>query len=75
MLKFIGSNDYIEHKNNRFRSQDEKEIQKNRAFTLPNTAIRKLYSDEFKKKSKIYYGQQPDFEEILQRIFNCIDKL
>lgn len=75
VLKFIGNEEYLIHKNNRFRSQDEKDISKNLAFTLPDLAVRKLYSDEFKKKSKIYYGKQPEFEEILQRISEYMSRL
>lgn len=75
VLKFIGSDEYFTHKNNRFRSQDEKDISKNPAFTIPHVDVRKFYSDEFKKKSKIYYGKQPEFEEILQRISGHIGHL
>lgn len=75
VLKFIGSEEYFTHKNNRFRSQDEKAIHKNDAFTLQDPKIRKLYSDEFKKKPKIYYGKQPEFEEILIRISENADLL
>lgn len=75
VLKFIGSEKYIQHKQNRFRTNDEKNISKNEAFTIPNKRIRKWYSDEFKKKSAIYFGQQVRFEEILSRIFIYTEKL
>lgn len=75
ILKFIGSEKYLAHKNNRFRTQDEKDICKNPAFTMSDPEIRKLYSEEFKKKSKIYYGKQPEFVEILQRISEYIAHL
>jgi predicted nucleotidyltransferase component of viral defense system len=75
ILRFVGSNEYYEHKDNRFRSQDEKDISKNLAFTLPDLVVRKLYSDEFKKKPKIYYGKQPEFEEILLRVSELMNRL
>lgn len=75
ILKFIGSPEYFAHKNARFRTQDEKDIIKNPAFTIPDVEVRKLYSDEFKRKSKIYYGRQPEFNEILSRILNYIQLL
>lgn len=75
ILKFIGSAEYLAHKNARFRTQDEKDISKNPAFAMPNAEVRKLYSEEFKKKSKIYYGRQPEFEEILVRISQHISSL
>ena len=75
VLRFIGSNEYQAHKNNRFRSLDEKNISKNPAFSVPDSLVRKLYSEEFKKKSKIYYGAQPEFDEILDRILGYMDRL
>lgn len=75
VLKFIGSEDYLRHKQNRFRSGDEQDIQKNAAFTMPDPEIRKLYSEEFKKKSAIYFGKQPEFEEIILKIGKYIDQL
>jgi len=75
ILKFIGSPEYFAHKNARFRTQDEKDLSKNPAFIIPDPEVKKLYSDEFKKKSKIYYGKQPEFEEILDRILKHIKSL
>lgn len=37
--------------------------------------IKKLYSNEFRKKSAIYFGKQPTFDEIIQRIHTHIDIL
>lgn len=75
VLKFIGSSEYITHKNNRFRQQDEKVIKNNPAFIMGNAEIKKLYSDEFKKKSAIYFGKQPTFDEIIKRIHVYINRL
>jgi hypothetical protein len=36
---------------------------------------KQLYSNEFAKKSSIYFGQQPTFDEILQRITQFINIL
>lgn len=73
--QFIGSNEYLEHKKLRFRGQDEIIIKKNSAFTFEDPETRKRYSDEFKKKSAIYFGKQPMFDEIIQRIQINIDRL
>lgn len=75
ILKFIGTPKYIAHKNLRFRQQDEQAIKKNPAFMMENTITKKLYSDEFKKKSAIYFGKQPTFDEIIERIHNHINNL
>lgn len=75
VLKFIGTSEYIAHKNNRFRKQDEQVIKNNPAFTMENVTIKKLYYDEFKKKSAIYFGKQPTFDEIIKRIHDHINHL
>lgn len=73
--KFIGTDEYVKHKQQRFRAQDELMIKNNPAFIISNPVIRERYSDEFKKKSAIYFGKQPTFDEILERINQNINKL
>ena len=75
VLKFIGTAEYIAHKNLRFRQQDEQVIKNNPAFTMENSTTKKLYSDEFKKKSAIYFGKQPTFDEVIKRIHDHINNL
>lgn len=68
VLDFIDTDEYQAHKSKRFRSADEKDISKNEAFLLSDKKIRKLYTEEFEKKSAIYFGKQPHFVNILKRI-------
>jgi hypothetical protein len=75
ILDFIGNKEYFDHKQKRFRSQDEMNISKNEAFLLSDQQVRKLYAVEFEKKSAIYFGKQPTFLEVLERIHKNIDKL
>lgn len=75
VISFIGSNEYREHKELRFRGKDEILIKNNPAFTMKNEAIKQLYSDAFIKKSAIYFGKQPLFDEIIARIHGYIEKL
>lgn len=75
ILDFIGTKEYHEHKKNRFRSQDEMDISKNEAFLLSDEKIRKLYASEFEKKLAIYFGKQPIFSEVLEKIHKNIDRL
>ncbi len=75
VLKFIGSKEYLAHKNIRFRKQDDPVIKDNPAFVMGDSEIKKLYSAEFKRKSAIYFGKQPTFDEIIKRIHIHIDKL
>lgn len=75
VLEFLGSPEYLAHKNNRFRTGDEKDISKNDAFTMPDKSVRQLYNREFVKKSSIYYGKQPNFSGILERILSFSNQL
>jgi hypothetical protein len=75
VLKFIGSKEYIAHKQLRFRESDEFNISKNLAFTIPDIKVRNLYSQEFKSKSAIYFDKQVEFEEILSRVNRYVELL
>ncbi len=75
VLDFIGTDDYIEHKILRFRSADEKNIKKNDAFIISDSKVRGLFSKEFEKKSAMYFGGQPQFNEILERIAEHVDEM
>lgn len=68
VLSFIGSNPYKKYKEERFRSKDKLDISKNEAFIISDDKTRAKYSNEFNKKSAIYFGAQPSFEDILERI-------
>lgn len=73
--QFIGTDKYLAHKEKRFRSADEKNISKNEAFLLSDRKIKELYKKEFQRKSTIYFGTQPSFDDILGRIKQHIKKL
>ena len=75
VLKFIGTPEYLAHKELRFRSGDEIVIKNNPAFTMEDEKTKKLYREEFIKKSPIYFGKQPSFDEIIARIKQHIDTL
>jgi len=72
---FVGTDDYIAHKDRRFRSLDNKNIAKNEAFILSDPATRKEYAETYAKTSALYYGSKPTFEQILQRIGSYIARL
>lgn len=73
--EFIGTKPYLEHKIKRFRQMDEINISKNEAFLLSNSSILDLYTAEFEKKSAIYFGKQPKFNNILQKIKDFLNYL
>lgn len=75
VLNFLDTQEYLEHKRLRFRGQDEIVIKNNPAFIIEDVNTRQRYADEFIKKSPIYFGIQPKFDEILNRIQQYIDRL
>src|ERR1700730_3851534 len=72
---FIGTADYIAHKNRRFRSLDNKNIGKNDAFIVSNPEAMKEYAEMYAKTSALYYGRKPTFEDILKKIGGWIDRM
>lgn len=75
VLNFIGTAQYMQHKKSRFRGQDEINIKNNPAFIMEDLKVKELYKNEFKKKSSIYFGKQPTFDEIIERIHLYIEHL
>jgi len=73
VLNFIGTDEYKAHKERRFRVADEKNISKNPAFSIPDPKTRTAYSKAFKEKSSLYFGAQPSFDEILERMQKLIE--
>ncbi|QDW25700.1 nucleotidyl transferase AbiEii/AbiGii toxin family protein [Pedobacter sp. KBS0701] len=74
--EFIGTDEYYTHKKNRFPSVDfDIPIYENEAFLLKNDKIRKSFIQRYKNTASLYYNRQPDFEELLDRIKNYIDRL
>jgi hypothetical protein len=73
--KFIGTADYLKHKELRFRSQDEKDLTKNEAFVISNAEVRKLYEFSYSKTKNLYYRGQPSFAEILKEFSKWLGQL
>lgn len=75
VLKFIGTKDYIYHKQKRFRAADEQDISMNEAFILSDSEVKDLYKDAYQRSATLYYKEQISFDEILVKIHQYIDKL
>ncbi len=75
VLDFIGGDEYFNYKTERFRSQDEINLSKNSAFSIPDMSIRNLYAKEFQSKSALYFGDQPKFFDIVERINSYLVKM
>lgn len=74
--EFIGSAAYYEHKEKRFPQADlALPICKNEAFLLSDPKVQSEYNKRYQSTSAIYYRGQPLFEEILDRLHACLDKL
>jgi hypothetical protein len=65
---FIGTPDYLAHKEKRFRAADEPDISRNEAFVLSDPATRAAYEKEYAKTRALYYRDRPSFSEILETI-------
>ena len=74
-LKFIGTPEYIAHKERRFRSADNPVIAENEAFLLRNPETRKSYNAAYRSTSALYYRLQPDFAEIMAKIGEHINRM
>jgi len=72
---FIGTSEYYQHKDKRFPKADNQTISENEAFMLSDPAIRKTYEQEYYKTPRLYYTEQPAFEDILERIQKWAGKL
>ncbi|MCG8504040.1 MAG: nucleotidyl transferase AbiEii/AbiGii toxin family protein [Sphingomonadales bacterium] len=62
---FIGTVEYLAHKENRFRAGDDKDITRNEAFVLSDPNVHKLYSDAYDAPTALYYRSKPSFSEVL----------
>jgi predicted nucleotidyltransferase component of viral defense system len=72
---FLGSKEYVAHKIKRFTKNDELEIRKNSAFSIPDKEIRKRFKERLIGSSGLYFKGQPDFDEIIERIMSFSDRL
>jgi hypothetical protein len=73
---FIGTPEYHAHKADRFSNADlEVPIKSSEAFLLSNTELREKFTKRYKATSALYYKGQPDFNDVLKRIYEKLDRL
>jgi hypothetical protein len=65
---FIGTEEYKQHKQQRFRQGDNQNITENEAFILSGAEIRALYAEAYERSSALYYADKPSFQQILDEI-------
>lgn len=72
---FIGTENYISWKNERFRKEDNKNLSENEAFLLREPEVYKLYKEAYESSKDLYYQGQIEFEKILERIQKFLPNL
>ncbi|MHB1921749.1 MAG: nucleotidyl transferase AbiEii/AbiGii toxin family protein [Chitinophagaceae bacterium] len=76
IIDFIGSPEYIAHKAARIKGADKSTaLAKHPALRLEDSAIRESFKTRYLSTSKLYYKEQPKFEQILERINRHLHKL
>ena len=73
---FIGSDEYLQHKAARIKGADNLiPLSEHPALLLNDIEIRMSFNSRYVSTSKLYYNEQPAFEEILTRIHSFMPKL
>jgi hypothetical protein len=73
---FIGSDEYLQHKAARIKGADNLiPLSEHPALLLNDIEIRTSFNFRYVSTSKLYYNQQPAFDEILTRIHSYMPNL
>jgi hypothetical protein len=74
--KFIGTEEYLQHKEARFKGKERGiVIAETEAFLLSSSEIKKDFKRRYSATNALYYKGQPDFNALLARIQENIEKL
>lgn len=73
--RFIGTPEYLAHKQERFTASDNPDLTKNQAFLLSDNKTRNLFKSEYQKTRNLYFRGQPDFEAILKQMAKYLGDL
>jgi hypothetical protein len=73
--QFVGTQDYLAHKQKRFRQDDVADITKNEAFLLTNPETRMSYAAAYASTRALYYREQIPFDAIVERIAKVAARL
>jgi hypothetical protein len=75
VLKFIQTDNYQGYKKEKFGQAVDLDITKNPAFQLTEIGEMEQFSGLYNKKSEIYFGNHPPFQEIIDKIKSYADVL
>ncbi len=70
---FIGTPEYLVHKERRFPKADNVILAENEAFLLSDASVYQQYSDAYRQSACLYYREQPSFDEIVKRIRHALE--
>ena len=74
--EFLGTDEYLAHKDKRFPKIDQlTEIKHNEAFLLSSGQTRSAFRDRYHSTSSLYYQGQPDFEEVIDGISKHLSQM
>jgi len=65
---FIGSDEYVAHKQKPFRKVDALDLTQNEAFHLRSGYIRTTYKKAIEQSAALLYLDLPDFDDLLHTI-------
>lgn len=76
VLKFLGTEKYLEHKTKKFGVKDEFDLTKNEAFILSDKAAFDFFESEHKSNAALHYDRAfPSFQEIMAEIGKNLGKM
>lgn len=76
VLKFIGTPEYLHHKEKHFPNEDFViPVAKNEAFLLSDKNIRDDFKSRYKQTKALYYKGQPEFDDLITKIGQHIERL
>lgn len=74
--EFLGTEEYLTHKDKRFPKTDKStEIIDNAAFLLSSIPTRSDFRKRYNAASSLYYQGQPDFDEVIEGISRYLHKM
>jgi len=76
VTNFIGTADYIKHKEKRFPAEDLAiPLKENQAFLLMDGGLRSEFRKRYESTQNLYYKGQPPFDDLLERIGQHLNQL
>ncbi len=72
---FIGTEEYLKHKDFKFKNNEEKDLTKNDAFIIASDETKEQFEKAFSSTDSLYYKKRPTLKEILDKLSSLLTKL